>query len=144
MGNAHESLTLHCGDVTVDTFAWDFSVPTSYVLRRDVLYAVPVQSLITHVVDGDTIDAIIEGKKTRIRLLGIDTPETVHPRKPIEEFGKEASEYTRKTLEGKNVWLTFDAEPVDHYGRRLAYIWECSGVFSEDTCILFNAKVVSG
>jgi micrococcal nuclease len=43
----------------------------------------------------------------------------------VEKFGKEASEYTRNTLQGKNVWATFDGEPVDHYGRRLAYIWQC-------------------
>lgn len=127
----------------IDTFSWDFSLPTNYILRREVLYPMPVQALISYVVDGDTVDAIIDGKKTRIRLLGIDTPETVHPRKPVEKFGKEASNFTRKTLEGKNVWLTFDNEPIDHYGRRLAYIWQCPGTFSASSCILFNATVVS-
>lgn len=41
------------------------------------------------------------------------------------------------------MWLTFDVEPVDHYGRRLAYIWQCQGDFSENSCTLFNARVVS-
>lgn len=86
---------------------------------------------------------LIDGKRTRVRLLGIDTPETVHPRKPVEKFGKEASEFARKTLEGKSVWITFDNEPIDHYGRRLAYIWQCSGAFLESSCTLFNATVVS-
>lgn len=94
-------------------------------------------------VDGDTLDAILEGRKTRIRLLGIDTPEIVHPRKTVEKFGKEASDFARRTLEGKTVWLTFDTDPVDHYGRRLAYIWQCNGPFSETSCALFNAQVVS-
>jgi len=85
-----------------------------------------VQTIISNVVDGDTVDVTIDGRKVRIRLLGIDTPETVHPRKPIEKFGKEASDYTKKTLEGKTVWLTFDFDPIDIYGRRLAYIWQCS------------------
>ena len=143
MGNTHEILSLTCGEVLIDTFSWDFEVPTSYILRREVLRGTPVQSVIMSVIDGDTVDAGIEGKKTRIRLLGIDTPETVHPRKPVEKFGKEASDFTRKALEWKNVWLTFDSEPVDHYGRRLAYIWQCSGAFSETSCTLFNARAVS-
>ncbi len=69
MGNTHELLTLNCGGVLIDTFAWEFSIPTNYILRRDVLYGIPVQSLITNVVDGDTVDAMIDGKKTRLRLL---------------------------------------------------------------------------
>ncbi len=103
----------------------------------------PEQTIITNVVDGDTVDAILDGKKTRIRLLGVDTPETVHPRKPVEKFGKEASDFARRTLEGRTVWITFDADPVDHYGRRLAYVWQCNGTFSENSCGLFNAQIVS-
>jgi len=61
----------------------------------------------------------------------VDTPETVHPRKPVEKFGKEASDFTKNTLTNHIVWLTFDHEPVDHYGRRLAYIWQCMNSFSE-------------
>jgi len=86
---------------------------------------------------------MIDGKKTRIRLLGVDTPETVHPRKPVEEFGKQASDFTKKALEGKSVWITYDQEPIDHYGRTLGYIWVCSGSFSEDDCQLFNANLIS-
>lgn len=141
--NSHESLKLMCGDALIDTFSWDFEIPTGYILRRKVLDATPEQAVIQRVIDGDTLDAVIGWVLTRVRLLGIDTPETVHPRKPVEKFGKEASEYTRKTLEGKTVWLTFDAEPVDHYGRRLAYVWQCDGLFSQTSCILFNAEVVT-
>ena len=67
----------------------------------------------------------------------------MHPRKPVEKFGKEASDYTRRTLEGKTVWLTFDSDPVDLYGRRLAYVWQCDGAFSETSCTLFNAQIIS-
>lgn len=141
--NTHESLEIVCGDIQIDSFAWDFPVPTSYILRREVLFWFPQQTTVTNVVDGDTVDAILDGKKTRIRLLGVDTPETVHPRKPVEKFGKEASDFARRTLEGRTVWITFDADPVDHYGRRLAYIWQCNGPFSEASCTLFNAQVVS-
>ncbi|MBP7774068.1 thermonuclease family protein [Candidatus Gracilibacteria bacterium] len=143
LGNTRDSLTLSCADTVIDTFSWDFPIPTGYILRRKVLHGTPEQALIERVIDGDTIDATVAGTKTRLRLLGIDTPETVHPRKSVEKFGKEASNFTRTTLEGKTVWLTFDAEPVDHYGRRLAYIWQCQGDFSESSCVLFNARIVS-
>lgn len=79
--------------------SWDFPVPTNYIIRREVLSGMPEQAEIIRVIDGDTIDVIIKGIKTRIRLLGIDTPETVHPLKPVETFGKEASDFTRKNLE---------------------------------------------
>ena len=69
MGNTHELLTIICGDTLIDTFSWDFEVPTSYILRREVLLGTPVQTTIIDVVDGDTVDAIIDGKKTRVRLL---------------------------------------------------------------------------
>jgi endonuclease YncB( thermonuclease family) len=143
LGNTRDTLTLTCGGVQIDSFAWDFTIPTNYILRREILYWVPEQAVVTKVVDGDTVDATIAGVKTRIRLLGIDTPETVHPKKPLEKFWKEASDFTRSTLEWKTVWLTYDHEPIDHYGRRLAYIWQCSGPFSETACILFNAQIVS-
>lgn len=142
LGNENESLSLTCGEVSVDAFAWNFPVPTGYIIRREVLFGIPEQTIITAVIDGDTVEAIIGGRKTRIRLLGIDTPETVHPTKPVEKFGKEASDFARRRLEGKPVWVTFDAVPVDHYGRRLGYIWECGGSFSEVSCTLFNAEVV--
>ena len=143
LGNSSDSLTLECGGVLIDSFIWNFTIPTNYILRREVLYWNPEQALITRVIDGDTVDATIVGVKTRIRLLGIDTPETVHPRKEIEKFWKEASDFARNSLEWKTVWLTYDYEPIDHYGRRLAYIWQCSGSFSEASCILFNSQIVS-
>ena len=52
--------------------------------------------LCTRVIDGDTIVVEIDGKQEKVRLIGVDTPETVHPSKPVEYFGKEASEFTRK------------------------------------------------
>jgi micrococcal nuclease len=142
LGNSSDALSLKCGGFQIDSFVWNFTIPTNYILRREVLYWSPEQALITRVIDGDTMDATIAGVKTRIRLLGIDTPETVHPRKDIEKFWKEASDFADNSLEWKIVWLTYDHEPIDHYGRRLAYIWHCSGAFSETTCTLFNAQVV--
>jgi hypothetical protein len=86
LGNTRDSLTLSCADTVIDTFSWDFPIPTGYILRRKVLHGTPEQALIERVIDGDTIDATVAGTKTRLRLLGIDTPETVHPRKSVEKF----------------------------------------------------------
>ena len=76
--------------------------------------------LCTRVVDGDTI--VVKGIG-KIRLIGVDTPETKHPRKPIEYFGKEASAFTRKMVEGKKVRLEYDWQRKDRYGRVLAYVY---------------------
>lgn len=75
------------------------------------------------VADGDTITVEIGGKKETVRLIGVDTPETVHPSKPVEPYGPEASAYTKRRLSGQQVRLEFDVEERDHYGRLLAYVW---------------------
>jgi hypothetical protein len=77
----------------------------------------------TRVVDGDTIVVNIEGKEEKVRLIGVDTPETVHPNKPVEHFGKEASEFTRKMAQGNMVRLEYDWQKWDRYGRLLAYTY---------------------
>jgi micrococcal nuclease len=82
-------------------------------------------------IDGDTIDVRIGYKRQRIRLLGIDTPETKDPRKPVQCFGREASERTDKLLPpGTIVQLEHDLEKHDAYNRLLAYVWRASdGLF---------------
>jgi micrococcal nuclease len=77
---------------------------------------------VVHVVDGDTV--VVEGARGRetVRLLGVDTPETVDPRKPVQCYGPEASAYTKSRLEGRRVRLELDVEPRDRYGRLLAYV----------------------
>lgn len=81
-------------------------------------------------VDGDTfwVDDDTE-KGIKIRLIGVNTPETVHPRKPVEYYGKEASNYVKETLKGKKVRLEFDIERKDRYGRTLAYVFLRDGTF---------------
>lgn len=76
--------------------------------------------LVTEVIDGDTIK--IQSGQT-VRLLGIDTPETKDPRRPVECFGKEASNETKKLLLGKDVILEKDVSEADKYGRLLRYIY---------------------
>jgi micrococcal nuclease len=77
--------------------------------------------LVERVVDGDTL--VISGGD-RVRLIGVDTPETHHPSKPVQPFGPEAYEFTRSRVEGKRVQLKFDpGETKDRYGRTLAYVY---------------------
>ena len=77
---------------------------------------------VVHVVDGDTIEVVDAGRRETVRLLGVDTPETVDPRKPVQCFGPEASAYTKQRLEGRLVRLQPDVERRDRYGRLLAYV----------------------
>lgn len=76
------------------------------------------------VVDGDTIEVNIAGVVEKIRLIGIDTPETVDPRKAVQCFGKEASDNSKKLLEGQSVKLEADdtQDNRDKYKRLLRYV----------------------
>jgi micrococcal nuclease len=84
---------------------------------------------VSRVIDGDTIELIMDGSKAKVRLIGVDTPETVHPSKPVEYFGKEASAFTKHMLEGQQVYLEFDQDRVDRYNRVLAYVYRIDGYF---------------
>ncbi len=93
------------------------------------LPATGIETVITRVVDGDTL--IIETGE-RIRLLGVDTPETKHPNRPAEPWGHEASEFTRQHVEGQRVQLEFDRERQDRYGRWLAYVFRDDWFLNEE------------
>ena len=83
--------------------------------------------MVTRVVDGDTIIVASGNDTVRVRLIGVNTPETVDPRRPVECFGKEASAHTKQLLApGTAVRLERDAEPLDRYGRTLAYVYRAS------------------
>jgi micrococcal nuclease len=80
-------------------------------------------AVVTHVVDGDTIDVEIGGRTERVRLIGIDTPETKRPDTPVECYGPEASEFTAHLLpEGTEVRIERDVVGRDDYGRVLGYV----------------------
>lgn len=78
---------------------------------------------VSKVIDGDTIEVLIKGQIAKIRLIGIDTPETVDPRRPVGCFGKKASSETKRLLEGKSVFLTKDVSETDKYSRLLRYVF---------------------
>ncbi|MEK7524235.1 MAG: thermonuclease family protein [Patescibacteria group bacterium] len=80
---------------------------------------------VTRVIDGDTIEVKIGAKKEKVRLIGIDTPETVDPRKPVQCFGKEASDKAKELMQGKKVRLEADKTNSnrDKYKRLLRYVY---------------------
>jgi endonuclease YncB( thermonuclease family) len=89
--------------------------------------AVPVK--VQRVTDGDTFVATVKGRRERIRIIGVDTPESVDPHRPDEPFGEEASNFAKHYLDGATVRLAGDVEPRDRYGRMLAYVWLQDGTF---------------
>jgi micrococcal nuclease len=95
-------------------------------------------AVVVSVIDGDTIEVAVAGRTERIRLLGIDTPESVDPNRPVECHGPEASAFTHQLLpEGTAVVLERDREARDHYGRLLAY------VFRRDDGLFVNEAVLA-
>jgi endonuclease YncB( thermonuclease family) len=88
-----------------------------------------VAAKVQRVSDGDTFVATVKGRRERIRVIGVDTPESVAPNQPDEPFGEEASDFAKRYLDGETVRLAGDAEPRDRYGRMLAYVWLADGTF---------------
>jgi micrococcal nuclease len=104
---------------------------------RESPNAIPEKRLVIRVIDGDTI---VVSPNEKVRLIGIDTPETVHPKKAVQCFGKDAKEYTRKMVEGHTIRLALDESNAVHrhrdkYGRTLAY------AYLEDGTML-NAELI--
>jgi len=92
---------------------------TVVTINEDKLY------LVERVLDGDTFVAKVGWHDITVRMLGIDTPETVDPRKPEQCYGKEASNETKSLLSGKSVHLKLNPnrEEKDRYGRYLAFVY---------------------
>ena len=103
----------------------------------EIREAKPAGRQVTRVVDGDTL---ILSPNDRVRLIGVDTPETVHPKKMVECYGKEAKEYTRSTVAGQNIRLVLDDANAarrhkDRYGRTLGYVYLQDGM-------MLNAELI--
>jgi micrococcal nuclease len=79
---------------------------------------------VVRAVDGDTLEVAIDGGAAEtVRLIGVDTPETVKPDTPVQCFGPRASRFEHRRVEGHRVRLLTGVEPRDYYGRLLAYVW---------------------
>src|SRR5207247_153882 len=118
------------GIIVVGLLAAFFNPPDQAITQGDF-------DVVERVVDGGTL--LLQSGE-RVRLIGVDTPEIKHPKKPVEYFGKEASAFTRRVVEEKRVRLEFDQANAarghkDRYGRTLAY------VFLEDGTLL-NADII--
>jgi len=85
------------------------------------------EAQVVEVVDGDTIKVSIGGQVYTVRYIGIDTPETKHPSKPVEWMGPEASAANEALVGGQTVYLEKDVSETDRYGRLLRYVWLAGG-----------------
>lgn len=83
----------------------------------------PTWARVTNVIDGDTIEVEVDQQKHKVRYVGVNTPETVDPRRPVQCFGKEASNQNRQLVNGKMVLLTVDITEQDKYQRWLRYVY---------------------
>jgi len=89
--------------------------------------------VVQRVIDGDTI--VVSSGVGTVRLIGVDTPETVDPRKPVQYFGREATAFTKRMAEGQSVRLEFEGTRKDKYNRTLAYVYLADGT-------LLNAELI--
>ena len=133
----------------------DYKSLISYLLLFSTLIISPAFSTelskVIRVVDGDTIVIKYQDQDEKARLIGVDTPETVDPRRPVQYFGKEASDFTTKILTGKIIRLEFDQDRRDKYGRLLVYVHlPASQLKHPPSCMMkfknefdFNASLIS-
>ncbi|HLI28233.1 MAG TPA: thermonuclease family protein, partial [Chloroflexota bacterium] len=76
-----------------------------------------VEARVVRVVDGDTIIVALDGREARVRYIGINAPESVDPRRPVQCFGKEAAARNEQLVGGQRVWLEKDVSETDQYER---------------------------
>ena len=97
-------------------------IPESY--KRKLKGLETVKGKVLHIKDGDTIDVNVKGQKQTVRLILLDTPESVSQDIPPQKMGKEASSFLKKQLDGKSVTLVYDqGSKEDKYGRKLVYVF---------------------
>jgi micrococcal nuclease len=99
---------------------------------------------VVRVVDGDTFVIDYNGKEERVRLIGIDTPESVHPNEEKNtKEGIKTSNYTKERLEGKMIKLELDVQERDKYGRILAYVYVDGNMYNKELLELGYAKLAT-
>ena len=125
----HQRLT-----VTVSDQAGRASPAKSPITAAAVASLLPLAPVndfgpVVRVIDGDTLAIKLNGREERVRLLGINAPETVDPKMPVQCFGPEASNRAKDLLTGQTVRLELDPSQgrYDKYGRLLAYVWLADG-----------------
>jgi len=104
---------------------------TETVYKEKTIELKKIPAEVVGVIDGDTMRIIVNGKEETVRLLLVDTPETVHPTKPVQPFGPEASQYAKEMLTGKEVEIELDVRERDKFGRLLAYLYINGQMFNE-------------
>lgn len=102
-----------------------------------------VKGKVLHIKDGDTIDVNVKGQKQMVRLLLLDTPESVSQKIPPQKMGKEPSSFLKKQLEGKSVTFVYDRGPKeDKYGRKLAYVF-CDGIHINELMVKSGYGIIA-
>ena len=120
--------------IMLAVFVFSASVDVKIKMPEKSFDIVPVE----RVIDGDTLYVQLNGESRYVRLLAVDTPESVKSGTPVEEGSLEASDFT-KQLEGKWVILTYDTKKEDFFGRLLAYVWVVS---DNGELICWNAELI--
>ncbi|EEM92856.1 hypothetical protein bthur0013_57780 [Bacillus thuringiensis IBL 200] len=116
-------------------------IPEAYMGKLKGLET--VKGKVLHIKDGDTIDVNAKGQKQTVRLLLLDTPESVSQKIPPQKMGKEASSFLRKQLEGKSVTLVYDrGQKEDKYGRKLAYVF-CDGIHINEIMVKSGYGIIA-
>lgn len=115
------------------------SIRSVAALSRQTSAMTPAR--VDRIVDGDTIVVSFDpatglGDKEKVRLIGVNTPETVDPRKPVERYGAEASRFVSDSILGRTVWLAFEPTMRDYFGRLLAYVFLEGGA-------CFNIEIIA-
>lgn len=120
-------------------------IASDNTVRADTQEQIPTYEWypVVKVIDGDTIDITKDGSTVRVRLIGIDTPETVDPRKPVQCFGMEASDKAKQLMAGTSVRIETDPSQgtYDKYGRLLAYVYVPANIRPEG--ILVNEYLIA-
>lgn len=121
--NKSDSLTLMdpAGN-RIDFIEWN-EAESGEDIAKTRLYKDGMKGIVTEVIDGDTFKILVHNEEFTVRMIGVDTPETVDPSKSVEPFGLEASNYLKNLLTGKTVKLKFEEGKTDTYGRLLAYVY---------------------
>lgn len=116
----------------------------SFIFLLTSVYAERKEVTFESCVDGDTIKVLIDGKKTTVRFLAVDTPETKHPKKGVEPYGKEASDYTCNRIKtAKKLEIEYDdgSSKTDKYARALGWIFTDDSLLQKELIQKGYAKV---